>query len=325
MRARLKRYWFLIGMTAAIGGGFVFPETSRAYQRSGLVDWAIALVMFCGGLTLATDHILRQFHNWRAVLLSVLMMFVLAPLVIWLGCAPLWLFPGEQSSQLYMGFMILAAQSCTLGSGIVISTIARGNVPLALVITVLNSLLAAVLTPLILRLTLATQVSFDVLALTGKLALIIFLPVVLGQLARPVVARWLGVVPWLPALLTQLVILSLIFMAVGTAAEWLTRSPWLVLGLAGWILALHVAVLAVNYVTATLITRDQPSRRSLMLCASQKTLATGSYVWARHFVVNPLGGIPLLFYHVVQLVFDSLLAHWLARQDANPGRSSHVT
>ena len=59
------------------------------------------------------------------------------------------------------------------------------------------------------------------------------------------------------------------------------------------------------------------SRRALAICSSQKTLATGSYVWSRYFADNPLGGIPLMFYHVVQLVFDSLLAHWLVQRDTH--------
>ena len=315
MKARLKKHWFLVGMALIWGLGFVFPALSKAYQRSGLVDWAIALVMFCGGLTLETARILEQARNWRALALSAVMMFLLAPLIVLAGTAPLQLLHSELARQLFVGFMILAAQSCTLGSGIVISTAARGNVPLALVVTIFNSMLAALMTPMILGVTLGVHTGFDVIGMMGRLALIILLPVVVGQGLRPLLRTPLRSVGWLPSILTQLVILSLIFMSVGSAADWMRRSPGLVLALLAATLVLHALILAANYAVSRLATRDVACRRSLAICSSQKTLATGSYVWSKYFSSNPLGGIPLMFYHVVQLVFDSLLAHWLAARD----------
>jgi len=81
------------------------------------VDWAIALVMFCGALNLDTSHLLNQLRNWRLTLLSFGLMFGLAPLIVLLFSWPLRLAAGELPAQLYVGLMILAAQSCTLASG----------------------------------------------------------------------------------------------------------------------------------------------------------------------------------------------------------------
>lgn len=317
MKARLKKHWFLVGIGVVWILGFLFPETSKAYQKSPLVDWGIALVMFCGALTLETSHLFDQFRNGRAVVLSFVMMYGIAPAILFVASWPLHWSSSELATHLFVGFMILASQSCTLGSGIVISTAARGNVALALVITIVNSMLSAIMTPLILRLTLAVKVEFDVLQMIGRLSLIILLPVVIGQIVRPFVKDRLAPVRWLPALLSQLVILSMIFMAVGTAAQWMARSPWIVVGVLAATLVLHVVILALNYSVSVLGAQDTPSRRSLAICASQKTVATGSYVWSRYFADNPLGGVPLVFYHVTQLVFDSLLAHWLAQRDTH--------
>jgi sodium/bile acid cotransporter 7 len=317
MKARLKKHWFLLGMALVWALGFALPEASKAYQQSKVVDAAIALVMFCGALTLDTSHLLGQFRNARAVLLSFVMMYGIAPLIVFLASWPVpqvW-NDSELARQLYVGFMLLAAQSCTLGSGIVVSTAARGNVALALVVTIFNSMLAAVMTPLILRLTLAVKVEFDVLAMIGRLSLIILLPVVLGQLVRPLVRATIERVRWLPAVLSQLAILSFIFMTVGTAADWMASRPWVVLGVLLATFLLHAIILAANFALSPLGARDIASRRSLAICSSQKTVATGSYIWSKYFPDNPVGGVPLVFYHVVQLVFDSLLAHWLAQRD----------
>lgn len=317
MKARLKKNWFLVGLGVVWVLGFLFPEWSKAYQKSSLVDWAIALVMFCGGLNLETAHIFEQLKNWRAILISFVMMYVVAPLVFFIACLPLRLSESELNTQLFVGFMILAAQSCTLGSGIVISTAARGNVALALVITIVNSMLSAVMTPLILRLVLSVHIEVQTLSMIGRLATIILLPVILGQAIRPWIKSHLEPIRWLPSSLTQLVILSLIYMSVGTSRDWIVQSPWLVAAILAGTLVLHVVILAANYALSALATRDIPSRRSLAICSSQKTLATGSYVWARFFADHPLGGIPLMFYHVVQLVFDSLLAHWWVQKETH--------
>jgi sodium/bile acid cotransporter 7 len=317
MKARLIKHWFLLGIAAVWVLGFVFPELSKDYQKSCWVDVGIALVMFCGALTLETSHLLEQFKNGRAVLLSFAMMYGLAPLVLFLASWPLRLSSSELASHLFVGFMLLASQSCTLGSGIVVSTAARGNVALALVVTIVNSMLSAVMTPVILRLTLAVNVEFDVLHMIGRLALIILLPVVVGQVVRPVVKDHIASVRWLPTILSQLVILSMIFMTVGAAAEWMVRSPWIVVGVLVATFVLHIVILALNYAVSAVGTRDVASRRSLAICTSQKTVATGSYIWSRYFADNPLGGVPLVFYHVSQLVFDSLLAHWLVQRDTH--------
>ena len=317
MKARLRKHWFLAGLVVVWILGFLSPEVCKAYQKSSLVDWAIALVMLCSGLTLETSHVFEQLRNWRAVLFSFFMMYLVAPVIIFVACLPLRFSGSEANTQLFVGFVILAAQSCTLGSGIVISTAARGNVALALVVTVVNSMCSTVMTPLLLRWMLSVHIEVQTLAMIGRLAVIILLPVTLGQLIRPWIKSHWEPVRWLPSILTQLVILSLIYMSVGTSRDWIVRSPWLVAAMLAATLVLHGIILAANYALSTLATKTKASRRSLAICSSQKTLATGSYVWARFFADNPLGGIPLMFYHVVQLVFDSLLAHWWAQKDTH--------
>src|ERR1051325_244951 len=325
MKARLKKHLFLVGIAAAWLMSFGFPSLCKSYQKSHLVDGGIALVMFCGALTLETSHLFEQFKNWRAVALSFVMMYGIAPGILVLLTWPLRWWSNELAPHLFVGFMILASQSCTLGSGIVIATAARGNVALALVITIVNSMLSALMTPLILKLTLAGQVEFEVLQMIGRLALLILLPVALGQLVRPIIKASLAPIRWLPAILSQLVILSLIFMAVGTASGWMKRYPWMVLGVLVSTLLLHVIILAVNYALSILGSRKIASRRSLAICSSQKTIATGSYIWSKYFPDNPVGGVPLVFYHIVQLVFDSLLAHWLAQRDTHAAPSTLET
>ena len=139
----LQKHWLVIGMLVACAAGFLWPQFSRAYKQSPLVDASIVLVMFCGGLTLRTTDLWRKIFAWRSIVLSVLLIYLLVPAIITLLAWPLRWFNFDGNSELFEGFMILAAQSGTLASAIVITGRANGDVALAIVITVVNALLAA--------------------------------------------------------------------------------------------------------------------------------------------------------------------------------------
>ena len=311
-----KGNWFLIGMAVACAAGFVWPQLSQAYKQSLLVDASIVLVMFCGGITMRTTDLWRQVRAWRSVGLSIVLVYGLVPAIFVLAAWPLRQMRFEGSDQLFEGFMILAAQSGTLASAIVITTKARANVALAVVVTVVNALLAAVATPLILAVTLAAdQVRIDVGEMIARLAALVLVPVLVGQGVRPLVRSALERVGWLPGLLSQCVILSFMWIAIGNASTSIKASPFMTLGLILALLLLHVLILGVNHVVSRLATADPASRRALVICSSQKTIATGAYVWARYFPSNPLGCMPLLIYHVLQLIVDAALAQRWSRKE----------
>src|SRR5205823_2529087 len=58
---------------------------------------------------------------------------------------------------------------------------------------------------------------------------------------------------------------------------------------------------------------DRPSQIAVAFACSQKTLPVALYLFDRYFKeAHPLSLVPLVFYHVGQLVVDTLLADWLA-------------
>ena len=316
----MQKNWFFLGMILVCIGGFAWPDLSRTYKQSSLVDWSIVLVMFCGGVTLPTTELWRQIIHWRAVGLSILLIYLVVPAIVAMLAWPLRWLNFDSNQQIFEGYMILAAQSGTLASAIVITTRAGANTALAIIITVSGAALAAVATPLILSVTLAAD---HVHLNTGSMALrllgLVLAPVFLGQLARPLVTNLLARVAWLPGILSQLVILSFVFMAIGNASTSIRISPYITLGLVLAALPLHAVILVVNHLLSRLATSDVASRQALVICCSQKTIATGAYVWARYFSENPLGCLPLLAYHVVQLLIDTILANrWARKVSATP-------
>ncbi|MDG2213503.1 MAG: bile acid:sodium symporter, partial [Verrucomicrobiota bacterium] len=60
-------------------------------------------------------------------------------------------------------------------------------------------------------------------------------------------------------------------------------------------------------------------RTAVILCGSQKTLPNGIYVWNNFFQANPYGAVPLVLYHLFQLVVDTLLVPKF--EERNPGQN----
>ena len=58
----------------------------------------------------------------------------------------------------------------------------------------------------------------------------------------------------------------------------------------------------------------QSSRTAVVFCGSQKTLPNAIYLWDHFFASNPYGAIPMVLYHIFQLVLDTLLVPWLEPQ-----------
>ena len=59
----------------------------------------------------------------------------------------------------------------------------------------------------------------------------------------------------------------------------------------------------------------------MIFTGSQKTLPNGIYIWNTFFTTNPYGAIPLVLYHLFQLIVDTLLATNLERRNPAPDDS----
>jgi ACR3 family arsenite efflux pump ArsB len=178
--------------------------------------------------------------------------FVLMPLVGW--GAGLLFFPGQPAARLAL---LLTALLPTSGMTISWTGFARGNVPAAVKMTVIGLLAGSLLAPLYLKALLGAVVEIPLGQVALQIALIVFLPLALGQLTQ----RWLiardgrerfdahhklRFPPW-----STLGVLGIVFVSMALKAPEIVRAP---LALAGLLLPL-VAIYALNFVLSTLIGR----------------------------------------------------------------------
>lgn len=281
-----------------------------------VTDVAIAALFFLHGARLPRESIMAGLLHWRLHLTILACTFVLFPL-FGLAFKPLdgWLLTPE----LYIGVLFLCALPSTVQSSIAFTSLARGNVPAAVVSASLSSILGVFLTPLLLALLAGTAGGMHnpgqaILSIMLQL----LLPFVAGHLLRPWIARWVERQRALLRYTDQGTILLVVYSAFGEAVNeglW-SKTPLLSL----LTVAVAAAVLlGIAMPTIAFLSRrlgfNREDRITILFCGSKKSLATGVPMAKILFAGGSLGAIvlPIMIYHQIQLIVCAVIAQRYAR------------
>jgi predicted Na+-dependent transporter len=304
----------VLGIFLAAAAAVRSPELGLALQDMGAMPVIIFTVFVFSGMSLETGQFLREVHNLRAPLYAIVAVSGIFPVMGVVVGKTLALAPNE-----FVGLMVVASCPPTLASGIILSTLAGGSVPIAILITIVCSMTAVLLMPIALQvaLGLSIQVDLPVARMMLKLAYLIILPTLIGQLLRrPLidqVNRYLPLLKFLPVVLVVL----MIFIAVSRgAAELRSNGLPLLLHVAGVVVSLHVLMLGVNYSAGRALRLPGPALRSLTIVASQKTIPISVFVALTYFPQYPTAVLPCVLFHLLQILVDSMLANAWSRKPA---------
>jgi sodium/bile acid cotransporter 7 len=315
MRSFLHRRWFLVSLVALLAAGVsYYRELAPAIDRVP-ADGLVFGVLFVMAFSLRTSDVgsaLRRPTGW---LLAIVVSLVVLPPLAW--AAGRWLV-----RDLADGLIIATAVPCTLGSAAVMTRRAGGNDVIALVVTLLTNLACFVVTPAWLETltgrTGGPEQSFT--QLVAKLAALVMLPIAVGQLLRqpPRIGNWatqhriaLGVV-------AQVGILTMVLIGAVRCGEQLAILETGVAPVAGQLAAvvvivagLHLTAWALSYWAARRAGLPEDDLPAVAFAGSQKTLMIGIAI-ALDF--GGLAVLPMMAYHVEQLLIDTLLADRLRSQ-----------
>lgn len=313
-----RRHWFFTLLIAVVATGLAFPDLGPFLKHWHVIDILIILNFLVTGLTLETHGILREFRNLKAFLASVASSLVLFPLLTF-GLVKAF---GIDDPDAIIGVYILAVVPATIATGTVLTAVARGNVPMTLMICLATNFLAVLTIPPLLRVLLTLDVTIDlpVLELMRTLALMMILPVLIGQVLRIPFRTAVEPRRAMFSVFSQGVILIVILSATAASATRIRDLGMQLLILALFALVLHVLALAGNYGLARLLRFDRPSTTAFTLHVSQKTLGLAYVVWSTCFASFGLGLLPTVLYHLVQSVMDAVLAHRIGRAATRPAR-----
>jgi sodium/bile acid cotransporter 7 len=306
----LSRNWFLLSLLVAMVCGYLFAPGLQAIEESTWLRQLIVFtVMFAMSLPLESHQIGRVVRHPTAPLLASMLNLGLAPL-----CA--WPLVGLLGSELGPGLIVAAATPSTLASASVMTRRAGGNDAVSLMATLITNGVCFVVTPLWVRLLTASEgITFAVGPIVLELALIVILPMALAQGIRqwPRCAQWsirhkiqLGVYAQCGvAAMVMFGIASLTLRVSGSAAIDLTLVKIVAAGLA--VIGLHLGLLWIGWRLARVCGLSREDQIAVGFSASQKTLMVGLSAALQ----IGLSVIPLIMYHILQLLIDTVVANRL--------------
>ena len=311
---------FLLGIFIAIALASIFPDIgseSSGIPWKPLINLGIALVFFFYGVKLDPIQIKAGLSNWKLHLLIQSATFLLFPALVWvlMQISP-WI---EEDFQL--GIIYLSALPSTVSASVVMVSIAGGNLPGAIFNASISSLLGVVLTPAWMGvLAGGVEGEIDFWATLGELAVKVILPVTLGILSHGWLFPKLRTV--LPKLkyVDQTVIMVIVFTSFSESFGQKIFSAFAVSSLiliAMTMLGIFILVMIILWILGKMLGFNRKDQITTLFCGSKKSLVHGVVI-GKVIFPNPavlgLVLLPVMLYHIQQLILGSVLAGYLGRK-----------
>jgi solute carrier family 10 (sodium/bile acid cotransporter), member 7 len=319
--SKFRPDWFLTGMIAAVllailcpgpgaKGGFLHPEL--------LTKLGVALIFFLHGLLLSFGALKAGTMRWPVHLLVQASTFVLFPI---LGFAFIWFSGNAVSLELKLGFFYLCALPSTVSSSVAMTAAARGNVPVAVFNATLSGLIGVFLTPFWISLMLKGSghpISMGKVVL--DLVIWLILPLILGQLARPLLGGWAARNKKFVNKIDRTTILILVYTSFCDSVRtgvWTSHGLFPVVTAFFSTSALFIFVMLLMLWTSTHLGFSAEDWIAAVFCGSKKSLASGVPMAQLIFgTQSDLSMIllPIMIYHPLQLIVCGALASRWSRR-----------
>ncbi|WP_111670361.1 bile acid:sodium symporter family protein [Algoriphagus litoralis] len=313
---------FLLGLFLAIGLAAIFPEVGSV--DSGLpwkpiINLGIAFVFFFYGVKLDPQQLRSGLSNWRLHLLIQLSTFLIFPVLVHFLLNYMWWVDPD----FRLGITYLSALPSTVSASVVMVSIAGGNLPAAIFNASISSLFGVVLTPAWMGFLVGgAEGELDFWHTLGELTLKVILPVVLGIFSH----GWLfpRVKSILPKLkyIDQAVIMVIVFTSFAESFSQRLFSSYqlsVLWTIAVTVLGIFIIVWLLLDVISKLLKFSIQDRITTLFCGSKKSLVHAVVIGKVIFpdpAVLGLVLLPVMLYHIQQLILGSILAGYFGRQKA---------
>ncbi|WP_108650714.1 bile acid:sodium symporter family protein [Dongshaea marina] len=316
MRHFLVKQWFLLGMLTAIILATLLP----GFGKSGgilhleiVTQFGIALIFFLHGISLCPKVILKELSGWRLHLTVQGATFILYPL-LWLVLSHG--FRAYMPAALAMGFCYLMVLPSAVSSSVAMTSVGRGNVPAAIFNASLSSFLGVLLTPLLVQLLLGTRGnSIDLLNTIESIGRILLLPMLAGQLLRPLLLQLIEKYRVIINPVDKCVVLLIVFNAFSNSV---VEGIWHGFSISTLLLAILSCAGLLGIVVHLLIwlTRrlgfSRADEVAAVFCGTKKSLTQGVPMAKVIFGAIPMLGmilLPIMLYHQLQIFYCATLAN----------------
>lgn len=303
--------FFVLG--SAIGG-FLVPSTLEWVSRGNLISLMLACVMMGTGMTLEkrdfTDVLAKNFA-W--VPAGVMCQFCIMPVAAFVVGRTMLLHADPiLGPELFLGLALVGCSPGGTASNLV-SLIAKADVALSVLLTSCSTILAAVVTPLLVKLLVGSAVRVSGMALCSATARVILLPVILGMFLNakaPGFSRYMSqFTPFASVLLVSLICGGVVSKNAASLAG--SSSTSLLPQIIGSVLSLHMIGFLAGYLVPRFgLGYSEKTSRTISIETGMQNSAL-AVVLAQSIGAHPLAALPGALSATTHSCLGSILAaYW---------------
>jgi BASS family bile acid:Na+ symporter len=265
--------------------------------------WAInpmlGVIMFGMGLTLSPHDFKIVLSRPKDIIIGCLAQFTVMPL---LASGLAWAF--ALPKELALGVILVGC--CPGGTASnVITYLAKGDLALSVGMTATSTLLAPVMTPLLVWLMAGTMVDVDTIGMLQSIVYVVIAPIVAGLLCQRFLPEMTKhVTPYLPAF-SSVVIALVVGIVVSHSADRLLVGGLLVVIA---VMAHNLLGLFVGYLIGRLLRLQKPKCVALSIEVGMQNSGLASSLAVLHFAAYPLATIPGAVFSVWHNISGALVA-----------------
>ncbi len=305
----------------AVGLAWVAPEAGSKdgwLHPTVTTKIGVALIFFFQGLVISLESLKRGALQWRIHLVIQLFTFVIFPII---GLILNSLLGQWIPSDLRLGFLFLCVLPSTISTSVVLTAVAGGNTPVALFNATLSNLLGIVFTPLSIGFLMkASGRTLPLGPIITEIALVLLLPMILGQVVRPLFKAWVSRNGKKLTSANSLIILYLVYTTFCESVKggfWQQQSSDLMLRALFGVILTFVIVVALAYWIGRMMGFSREDQIASVFCSAKKTLASGVPLAKLIFGSSVNVGLillPIMIYHPLQLMTFGVAAEKLKQQ-----------
>ena len=286
----------IVVLVAAIA---LFLPSSFLWVDTWAINPMLGVIMFGMGLTLSPQDFRIVFSRPKDIIIGCLAQFTIMPLLA-LGLSWAFALPKE----LALGVILVGC--CPGGTASnVITYLAKGDLALSVGMTATSTLLAPLLTPLLVLVLAGTMVEVDTIGMLLSIVYVVIAPIAVGLIFQRYLPKFTKeIVPYLPAF-SSIAIALVVGIIVSHNADRLLVGGMIVV----LVVILHnLCGLSLGYVIGRLLGLAEPKKRAISIEVGMQNSGLASSLATLHFASFPLATIPGAIFSVWHNISGALVA-----------------
>ena len=283
----------------------VFPSVISRVKPT-VINPLLGVIMFGMGLTLRWEDFRIVFSRPKDVIIGCIAQFTIMPMLAWILAR---LFALDEA--LTVGVALVGC--CPSGTASnVITYLAKGDLALSVGMTGVNTVLAPILTPLLVLLLAGKTVDVDVAGMLLSILWVVILPIAAGLIVKSLWPRQTTkATVYLPALST-IAICAIVLIVIAANAEKLMSSGLVIM----LVVVLHnICGLCVGYGLGSLLGLSTAKRRAISIEVGMQNSGLASSLATLHFAAYPMATIPGALFSVWHNISGAIVARLYTRND----------